>query len=327
MAAQRGTAGPQTIRPHVVVLAAAIAATAELLIYRVTLPVISHIPGSDLGTVGSVVEGIGQRSFEATAVLVIAGAALIAFTALRSQPTLAVALVAALASVAIGLTTSSEWAALAARALLVGAVAAVAAHAWTSLPVPLALAHGGAVVAVLAGQWPLLVQDAAATTGDVISGTLVSANIGELALVLTPALFAVAYLRGGSPSRSTWVVAAGVGLIAAALLARRPDYSAIISSWAVGATLSLPPFLYVVSASCLALVMLGWLREPAARPYAAGLVLLAAAALQPAVVHHNLTAVVALVLLAVPPEQATEPAALHPTRRKTWIAAEVGGTS
>jgi hypothetical protein len=328
VAEQGGTAEFQALRPRSILLAAAIAAAAELALYRVTLPVASHIPGADLGGAGRGLEVAAQLAFHATAVLVIAGAALLARHTIHSRPALSIALAAALASVAIATALPGGWAELVARGVLLIALALVVASAWTRLPAAFALAHAAAALAVLAGQWPLLLEDAAEATGT--SGTTaaaVSSSVGELALVLTPVLFALAYMRWRSPSGAAWAAAAGAGLLVAALLARQPDYAAIVSTWAVGATLSLPPFLYIVAATCTALVTVDWLREPATRPLAAGLVLLAVAALQPGVVHHNLTAVLALALLATPLVAIARPVAARARGGDPWMMAEVGGHS
>ncbi|MEZ4503617.1 MAG: hypothetical protein R3C39_13405 [Dehalococcoidia bacterium] len=290
------------------VLAAGLAAAAELVLFRVAVPVLSHMPGAGLAGVGSMLTAVAECSFKATAVLVLASAALVALRLARSEPAVAVALVAAFGGVTVETLASGGWASLTARAALVSAIGVVIAAAWTRLPLLFGAAHAAAALAVLGGQWPLLVKDAAAVAGSAAStGTTVSTSVGELAFVFAPVLFAVALVRGHSPTRGSWIGGAAAGLFVASLLARRPDYAAIISSWAVGVTLSLPPFIYIVSAACAGLVAIEWLHAPATRPLAAGLVLLAAAALQPAVVHHNLTAVLALVVLAMLPAAETTP--------------------
>ncbi|MEZ4552278.1 MAG: hypothetical protein R3B59_00040 [Dehalococcoidia bacterium] len=300
------------------VLAAGVAAAAELVLFRVAVPVLSHIPGAGLANVGPMLAAVAERSFRATAILVLASAALLTRRLARSEPAVAVALVAAFGGVTVETLASGGWASLVARAALVSAIGMVIAAAWTRLPPLFSAAHAAAALAVLGGQWPLLVKDAAAVAGSAANtGTMVSASVGELAFVFAPVMFAVALVRGHSPTRAAWIGGAVTGLLVASLLARRPDYTAIISSWAVGVTLSLPPFIYIVSAACAGLVAIEWLHAPATRPLAAGLALFAAAALQPGVVHHNLTAVLALVLLATPPvAEATPLASRTPSGRE-----------
>ena len=328
MAVRNRIGGPDNSLARAALLALGFAAAAELALYRIADPTLSHIPNSALGLSGHVVHEAGQRAFEATAILVVACAALAAWTARRPEPAIAGALGLALASVALATLAPTASIALLARSLLVLSVAAIAASAVVRRDPRWALAHSVAVIAVLAGQWPLLVEDVTeAAGGGLPTGTLGPATVAEVAFLLATALFVAAQLRRRSPTASAWIVSAGAGVLAAVLLARHPDYAAIISTWAVGATLALPPFAYIAAASCTGLLAVEWLREPETRPLAVGLVLLATAALQPAVVHHNLTAALALAVLASPAAvPLRRDAALAPLTSRLSVV-EVGGHS
>ncbi len=329
MALQRSAITARVPLWRAVLLAAALTALAELALYRVVLPIVSHVPGSGPSALTRGLQLAAERSFEATAVLVLVGAALLAWARLRQDPATAVALIAALASVVAATAFSEGWAALAARVVLLASVLVVAVGAWVQ-PLRSSLAMRSAVAAaavvVVAGQWPLLVEDVATVARGLQGASpAVGTTVGELALLCTPMLLALAYVQRRSPPNTAWVAAGAAALLTGALFAMRPDDTAIVSLWAVGVTLSLPAALYIVSASCAAFVLAGWLAESSTRPLAAGLVLLAVSGLQPAVVHHNLTAVVALALLAMPLVSAGHAIAPRARRAHVPMVAELGG--
>ena len=165
-------------------------------------------------------------------------------------------------------------------------------------------------IAVVAGQWPLLAGDLGRATGaSAGDGALVAARtISELALVFGVILFALATRGLWHHRRSAWLVGAVSGLVVLAMLASRPDYTAILALWAMGATLSLPPGIYVVGAIAAGVAVLGWLASPHQRIRIAGLALIVIVGLQPPLVHHNLTALLGLALLALPAQWLHTPA-------------------
>ena len=204
------------------------------------------------------------------------------------------ALVALAAGGALVLSLSSA-AAAPAHVALIAAVAGLAAATLARGPTLLALPMAAAAAAMVPARVPLLLDALALPSGDVAAATA-----AEAAFVLVPPLLAAGLLVRTSPPRAAWLAAGGMSLVASAALASSPSYTAILSAWSTGVTLSLPVPLYIAAAGCAAFVLVSWLAEPSSRHLAAGLVLLAVAGVHPAVVHHNITAVLTLLLLATP---------------------------
>ena len=289
---------PLTMNPlgRAFVLSAATLGTLELAIDRVAAPILAHIPRDAAAPlVAEVASFLGQRALAATALLVALAALVVAAT---PRPDGWGSRVADAAVGATALLTAATDASLAALTMHVAVVCA-------AIVVGVRVRSAGVVLAAAAvamGQIPLALDRVA----DVLAVAAPSTNVAlltaaEAALMLAPIALAVELVRRESPSTLAWSVALLGGLAVSAALARSPSYVAITSLWATGVTLSLSPVLYVIAAACAALVMTTWLSRPATRHLAAGLALLVVAGPQPAVVHHNLTAVLALVLLASPP--------------------------
>ncbi len=97
-----------------------------------------------------------------------------------------------------------------------------------------------------------------------------------------------------------WGGALAGGVVAAGAIVFGDSFAAVGATWAIGATLALPPMLYIAGAAGFGLVVATWVTRDAARPLVAALVLLAVAGIQPAVIHHSLTALLALAVLACP---------------------------
>ena len=213
---------------------------------------------------------------------------------------------------AIGRTSvpDSAWAA-AAYALTAAAIDGVVVMAARSVPRLPAAAIGIAALGFMAGLYPVAAEA-------FVSSGLLSRSGGvdvgwrtfaELALVVSAVLFGIAALRA-APTRTAWWSAVTAGVVVATVLAFRPEYGAVLSLWALGVTLTLPPVVYIVGAAGFAAALTAWLATPVTRHRAAGITLLAVAGIAPLLLHHNVTLVVALVLLSMPADaggDATEP--------------------
>lgn len=302
------------------VLAAALIGIGEVILNRVAVPVISHMPGPShaLGLVDGM-RGAGEVMMAATAALLPLAAASFAFRAWRERPILA-GLIAAAAGSTVAAALLSSGAGTANHILIIGAVVVAGAGVVGAVSGWHAAAVGLVGVGVVVGQLPLLLESLSTRGGAAADDLiLVLRGLGEMSLVLAPLGFAIALIRSQSQPPAAWYSAVAAGLIAAIAISAGPDYAAIMSLWAVGATLSLPPVLYVVSAGCVGFLLGSWLRHASTRHLAAGLVLLAVAGVQPAIVHHNLTALVAVLLLAMPLRRAD---AVPAAGREVGVAAD-----
>jgi len=120
----------------------------------------------------------------------------------------------------------------------------------------------------------------------------------EVLLLLMATLLGVAAARG-PVSRLGLTCSALLTLGLLGSYAREPATVAIVSLWATGVTMSLPPVLYIVGFGLVAFAAFSWLRSPASRPLSIGLALLVVAGLQPQALHHGVTAFLGLVLLSL----------------------------
>ncbi len=269
-------------------LAAGGLALAELALQRVGAPVASHVPGTPGGRrLADVFGTAGDLAAGAVAVLVVATAAgLVA--GFRRRPLLASALAAATLSTVIA-TAGGAPAALSHLTVIIAAALVVGFAVAVSSPLHAAgVATAGAVV--VAGQWALLDGAGAAGAG----------ALAEVAIVGVPLCLVAGLLRARRPAPLAWLGAGiAAGLVAAVLLVQ-PGHAALVALWSVGAALALPTPLYVVGAGAVGLLVADWMATPGRRHRAAGLLLLIVAGLQPTLVHHNLTALIGLLLLALP---------------------------
>jgi hypothetical protein len=280
------------------VIAAAIIGSAELFIRRALNPLVAYVPplGSAVGArAASLLDASGEGAASATVLLVFAAtASWIAARASRDRVAggaLALAVVAVVALTVVGDSASGG----AARLLLIVAVAVLAGGAAARLSPLHAVAVAVAALGVAAAQMPLIADSLSS------SGTpAVWTELAEGSRLAALALLALLMARRGSAPSFAFVVAALGAVGAAAVLAREPSSAAILSMWAVGATLSLPVALYIAAGGCSAFVLAASLPEPGARHLAVGVLLLTVAGIQPSFVHHNLTAVLALAVLAEP---------------------------
>lgn len=288
-------------------VAAATFGVMEVLLQRIAAPVSAHValPAA------RAVQPAGDFAAGATAALVVTASAALAL-ALR-RPVASGVLAAGLAATVLAL------AAPAARPVLYAVVAAglvallLPPGMWgeyrrarapaPSDPAPPPPAHlprirgggkrvalGAAAVAVAAGLWPLVFT----------AGVTEARTVAEAALVAAPVLAAVRVVQTRRAGAGAWLAAAAAGLVMAVALTVRLETTAMAAVWALGITLALPAVAYVLAAAAAGFVLAAWWADPSRRLRVAGAALLVVAGLQPAAVHHSLTALLALTLLSVP---------------------------
>jgi hypothetical protein len=119
--------------------------------------------------------------------------------------------------------------------------------------------------------------------------------------IVAAALVCAAVAFGEGRVRRPAVGSSILALVIAATYLREPSTFAIVSLWAAGITVSLPPVAYLAAFTAAAFAVLTWVRQPTTRPMAIGLVLLLVAGLQPQALHHGVTALIGLVLLSGAP--------------------------
>ncbi len=264
--------------------AAAVGGVIEVLLERVAGPTLTHAAGPSLAPAAAMVSRVGTIAVGATAILVLLAAVAWAGAAWsRSRIVAAAILAAVVTTLAAGFIGYGSALTLLHVAVTVAAVGMV-------LTLRLPGAYGGAIaavaVAIVAGQWSL--------AG--LSGHVAVRVVAEAALVLALLLFAVSVV-GTFGRRSLIGLTAGAMVAAASLMSARTP---LIVLWASGATLWMPSAVYICAGAAIGLLLATWLPDRSTRHLAAGLVLLAVAGIEPALVHHNLTALVALLALAVP---------------------------
>ncbi|MFQ5966100.1 MAG: hypothetical protein ACE5MI_00650 [Acidimicrobiia bacterium] len=270
--------------------AAALTVGAELLLHRLAPPVLSQVvPGSSLNVT---VASAGELAASSGAVLVFAAAVALALKTRRLGPPL----LGAAGTVLL----ASIWTAPVTGVLVHTAVAAAAAAVGIAAVRRRQDLYSTAVVmaalAVVVSHLSLLVD--AAWPSRAVSSAVAARGIAELLIVSAALILAASLLAEGSPGLWVWTVAAGSAIVVAGALTFQPGFAAIGAIWALGATLSLPPLLYIAAAGAIGLLVAGWSASPATRPLAAAVVLFGTAGIQSQVLHHDLTAIVALSVLA-----------------------------
>jgi len=253
-----------------------------------------------------------------------AGSALVAFFA-SSQPALArglefggsglVGAVAALvvfAAFAVGAASREfrrfEWSILPITAALT-VIASIAAGSGALRALHVSVIVGAAVLALAPGPRGFM-RAAVVSAGCGIAlgqiafmvpavgdSTLVRST-AEAALLAAPALAAISFVRGGT-TRAVQVAGVVAATLAVGLILARPGVTAMLSTWALGATLSLPLIIYAVAAAGSGMLAVGAITGGKVRWTAAGVILLWTAGPAPTAVHHNLTALLGLFLIAM----------------------------
>ena len=290
-------------------LAGATLGVVEVFLHRVATPVLSHIPSRTVDpTAADVVELAGQRAFHGAALLLALAAVGVVVVAARGSTVAALLVAGSLLAAGLAAVADGPAARLAVQLVFVAAAAGVAGLATVHGPGWRSSALAVAAASLIAGRLPF-VHDALRDLAGGTSGfsTSQSASVAEAAFVIVPVLLAAGLVTRGGVTRLGWAAAGAGAVMSLAAMVGSP-YTAIVSNWATGVTLSLPAGVYVISAGAGAMVLATWLRRPETRLLAAGLVLFAVGGTQPAVIHHNLTAILGLLLLAgaVPALAATD---------------------
>ncbi len=275
-----GTALSPSSLSRPLLMAAVVVGTAELLFHRIAGPAAAGIGVAPAW--GRTIEAVGAAATAGSALLVV-GLAVVLVLAAASPYRLAVslALAAVLADRWVGIG-SAGWAGFVLLVLAIGVVAAVAGpetgRRWGVASIGLAVAAAQvALVWTAAGPaWRALAE--AALLGGVMVLAIVAAR-----------------RRLGA---ARWVGAAAGAAVAALAFALQPGYTSLMSFWAWGASLWLPPVVYVAGAAAAGLAATVWLGDRTTRHHAAGLLLLVVAGLPPTLAHHDLTTVLGLVALA-----------------------------
>jgi hypothetical protein len=267
--------------------AAAATGLVEVLIDRVSVPAMAGALGASSAIVTSAVAWIGTLAVSVTAVLVlVAVSAWSGYAWDRHQMFAVAASVAVISTVVAGLDGGTAVLVLH-ISVMAAAVAALAMGARRA-----SLLYAGALwavtLAVVSGQWSL--------SGLGGGATLASRAVGEASLVLAVVLLALAVSRSSHRGMASHLgLAAGAGL---AVVSLASEYTPLVALWATGAMLWLPTLLYVAAAAAAGYLFVGWVVDRATRHLAAALILLLVAGIEPTLVHHSLTALLALVTLS-----------------------------
>ncbi|MCP3974552.1 MAG: hypothetical protein GY720_08680 [bacterium] len=281
----------------------------ELALHRMVSPIVSHVPGIPGGaSTADVIRAGGEATLRATAVAIPAAVLAVAAVLWRRRHLLAVLLVAGVGLyLAYDIVPGAHLRVVLYTITIITVVVAVVTAA-ASLPKLHAAALAVLALGITAGVWPH-VANAAGSAGLFTGGAgdpAVQRAIGEATFAGAFGLFGLAAVRRGLQRRATPWVAGLAGLITATTLATQPGHAAIMSLWATGLTLTLSPFVYVIAAMGLAAALAEWTTSVATRHWVAGLTLLAVVGVSPAMMHHNLGAVFAVALLALPPNLSTD---------------------
>lgn len=280
--------------------ALAITGIAEVVLFRVAAPVVSHTPIGGGAALRDAVDTSGRAALGATALLAPAAIAVLAVVAFRRSRLEAALLVGATAATLAAILAPTPGLVVAAHGATTAAAAWVTVGAFRSFPRLQAL--GGALLAVAftAGRLPLVLDVSPGAAGLVPVGTVAAARtVAEAALVAAPVLLVAGVMQRARVSTRAWKAAGIAALVGAAGFAAAPEYLAITTMWASGVTLSLPPVAYIAALFFLTLLVAHWWRISRTRHLAVGIVLVAVAGIMPGVVHHNLTALAGLALLSM----------------------------
>lgn len=283
-----------------VALAAAAVGLIEIGLFRIAAPVLSHVPSGAGGTgLFDAVSASGHLALRSTAILGPLALLSLGISVCRTHRGLGALLLGVLVLTYVQTALSSPTVALLTETLAVAAaiwlVALTAQHAATWQAIGVALLAGS----FLAGRWPLVTDSLSASGIVVPDGAAFVQTLAEACLVAAAISLAVGVARNGPAAQWAWTAAIGSGVVAAALLVYAPGYTAIVALWSTGVTLSLPPAGYILAIAGLGLVLTEWLADQDTRVLAAGLLLVMVAGITPVVLHHNLTALAGVGLLAL----------------------------
>lgn len=282
-------ARPVALSRLAIALTSAGAATGfvEVLIDRVSVPAMAGALGSSSASVTSTVGWFGTLAVSVTAVLVLLAISAWSGYAWDRHHVFAVAAsVAVIATFVAGVVGGTTLLTVH-ISVMVAAVAALAMGARRASPL-YAGALWAVTLAVVTGQWSF--------SGSGNGATLTSRALGEAALVLAVFLLALAVFRSSHGGLAPLLgLVGGAGL---AFLSLASEYTPLVALGATGAILWLPSLVYVAAAAAAGFLLVSWLSDSTTRHLAAALVLLLVAGVEPTLIHHNVTALLALVTLS-----------------------------
>jgi hypothetical protein len=271
---------------------------------RLILPFLWHIPSGDLGArlANPLAHGTAL-AIDLVWVMVFVGVASLAFGAARrgDTPGAILAGLALISTVALSVRLAGLWliafqVAFATTAVMFTFAAVVRVGVAQRVQLlAIAIMVIAAQMIFISGELQALVPG---SIGVPETGLGLLAEVALLVALIGAGLSALA---SAAASRAGWTWAVVASVLVAALVARDPASAAILSRWATGVTLSLPPLIYIAAASSATLAIVSWLPDRSSRHLAAAVVLILVAGVQPALVHHNLTLLFAAMLLATPP--------------------------
>lgn len=289
-------------------LALAVAGLVDLLFERIVYRIGIHVPRDP--SVMSAYHGataIGDGAFRYVMVLAVfaaiaAGAWLIASRDLSRRVAgcalVALALLDTLTiadgSPELGLAVSVVYGC--AVALMIGAALA------SSRGVALRMATCAAGVALLAGQYPLVVARLSDLSRTTLSGVPSALTLAEAAVIAVPLLL-FAEARPWRERAGRRALAAGIVamLLASAAYYRAAATMAILSLWGAGVTMAFPAPVYAVALGAAVAAAACFIATPRARPLAIALALLIVAGVQPTVTQYNLAALLGMAALVFTP--------------------------
>ena len=267
--------------------AAALFAGAEILLDRIGAALVAYLAPTSPG-LARILEAAGTAAAGTTALLVIAAAAALGAARSRTRLARTLLLTATFVTLIVSVTPGTGGAVLV-HSLVVAGAAALAVEAESRGVMRAAIVS--AALGVALGQVPFL----APGLGD-WALVRIGAEAGLLAAV---ALAGMAWTRRSAAA--PWLAGAIAATAASTLILARPAFTAMLSTWALGATLALPLLAYIAAAWGAGVLLWGARTDRAIRLVAAGLALLWVAGTAPTAIHHNLSALLGLLLLTIPP--------------------------
>ena len=269
--------------------AAAVSGSAEVLLDRMAAPALGRL---SIGAPAVFIAWFGGLAVSITAVFVLLATAVWAAFGWESHPVFAVsASIAVVTTVIAGLVPASD-ALLVLHISVMAAAASCLAIGVKSASLPYAGALWGVTLFVVAGQWSLM---------SVGGSSMASRTVAEAALVLALVLLALALFRDSRAKPLSLLGAAlGATLAAVSLLS---DYTPLVALSATGVMLWLPSLFYVAAGGAAGLVLATGFVHRATRYLSGALVLMVVAGIEPDLVHHNVTALLALIVLCMAPRR------------------------
>jgi len=279
----------------------ALAALGDWLIVRTLTRTAIHIPKSPaVVTVFQGVSLIGQFAATLTSLLALLTLGWMIAVHLRHEQPRGLAVVCVgllLLSIRALFVAPLGWLAVSYHALALTALALIMLRLWQiGTPPQLFVGTATAITLIVVEFYqiaPALYEAMQWSGPPPFSGTLF--NLGEIWVVLTPAVWWWAYGRGAS--RRVWAAAALPALAFFGMHISDPSMTGILSIWSTGLSLFLPPSVYALSLWLAGVTLIMLLRCDA--PLGCAFLLLAAGGYVPQLSTHLLLGLIALWVVTV----------------------------